>query len=212
MISKIKMCGMTRWEDVNAAAACGAEFIGFIHSDASKRNISMEKITRLILKLKKTYPKIKSVCVVTTEQIEEIDHIVAKTNCDYIQVHNDMDVTEFNKTKSPGKIKVFRISEENQPKLLEHYHSDFFLWDTYSSNLSGGTGEKFNWNLIPKQYLSKSFVAGGVNDKNISELIKNYHPYAVDVSSSLELRPGIKSKVKIKKLFNVIKQDHITGK
>lgn len=208
-MTQVKICGMTRWQDVKVAAAKGANFIGFIHSDRSKRNVSLEEIKELIGELKKEYPSIKSVCVVTTDNVAEIDKLAVETKCDYIQIHNDMLPSDFNKIEFVNKIRVFRVSSQHKMTDIEQYNAPYYLWDTYSKDAQGGTGESFDWDLIPKEYLNKSFVAGGISSKNINGLIKRYRPFAVDLSSSLELRPGVKSKSKIQKIFRIIKRVHI---
>ena len=205
MLTKIKICGLTRWEDAKFVAEQGADFLGFIHSDKSKRNASLDSIQKLISQVHSEYPSVLTVCVVTTDDISEIEMIISKTNCDYIQVHNDMNVAYFNRIQFQNKIKVFRVSNDTKISDIDQYQSPYYLWDTHDKDHMGGTGKRFNWDLIPKKYLPRSFVAGGINDQNISNLIPKYQPFSVDISSSVETEPGKKSKLKLQKLFQSIR-------
>jgi len=99
-------------------------------------------------------------------------------------------------------IKAFRIKNDFDFSSVKNYNCSGYLFDTFSSSQIGGTGRSFDWDLIPKQIMSKSIIAGGITSENLGEVVK-INPSGIDVSSSLEIYPGKKDKRKMLDFFSV---------
>ena len=200
---KVKICGITREEDAILAASLGADFLGFILSVESKRMIDAQKAASIIQKVKKQFATVQAVIVVTQCDKDYISQRATETGADWVQVHADCSAADFNAIPLKNKIKVFRIQGLLEKKQVSAYDSPFFLFDTFSTKISGGTGKSFDWDWIPKDCLSKSIIAGGIGIEQLPALIK-LNPYAIDVNSKVELSPGIKSKEKLAELFKLV--------
>ncbi len=200
MTPKVKICGLTRWEDINAAVSQGASFLGFINAQESMRYLGLKQITLFISRIKKEFPHIQTVVVVTQKDPSHIEAIAKATGCDFLQIHSTISVEEFNKINFK-KIKVFSVKKNIEAEEVLSYRADYYLFDTYNPSKSGGIGQVFNWGLVPGELMSKSFIAGGLNPENVGKLRSAKHPMGIDMNSGLELRPGVKSKAKIQKLF-----------
>lgn len=103
-------------------------------------------------------------------------------------------------------IKSFRINENFDFDSINLFSNVTPLLDTYSASEYGGTGKRFNWNIIPEKIRSKIFLAGGISVQNIEEIFFSIKPFAVDLSSSLENKPGRKDSVKVREFFKKINQ------
>lgn len=196
---KIKICGLTRWSDVKFAADKGVDFLGFILAPNSPRCIDIDRAKQFVAKLDIMYPDVGSVAVVVRKDLMEIDHIIKSVDPDYIQVHNDMKANDFNKIDFENKIKVLRVNGPLELSNLSDYKAKYFLFDTYVKGQSGGTGKTFDWQWIPKEILCKSFISGGIDLNNMTTIIKDISPFAIDMNSGLETEPGIKSHTAIVK-------------
>lgn len=199
---KVKICGITNIEDALLAEQLGADAIGFIFYKASKRYISPE-VAELISNNLSAFTLKVGVFVNETE--DEINRIAKAAKLNLIQLHGD-EMPELAPRLLLPSIKSFRIKEDFDFSLLEKYPSANFLLDTFSQNEFGGTGKTFDWNIIPLPIRSRIIIAGGVSEKNVEEIFTKINPYAVDVSSSLEISPGKKDHDKMKSFFQIINQ------
>ena len=183
-MTKIKLCGLSRIEDIEAANELLPEYIGFVFYKKSSRNVTPEAALELKGSLD---PGIKVVGVFVDEDISFINDIVAANTIDIIQLHGHEDNDYINKLKSITKlpvIKAIQISDDNSFSDYQEVDADYFLLDS-----GMGTGNTFNWNLVKDKMdsLGKGiFLAGGLDPDNVSEAIDKLHPFAVDVSSGIE--------------------------
>lgn len=199
---KIKICGITNYDDASLCANLGADAIGFIFYDKSKRYVPPEKVKKII---EATPPFLLKIGVFVNEKTEIINRIAKDIKLNMIQLHGDELPEDVEKISLPV-IKAFRVSDNFDFTILDKYESCNYLLDTFSKTDFGGTGDKFNWNKIPYQLKSKIILAGGISIKNIKQVSEEISPYAVDISSSVEVKPGIKDHKKLKKLFEKINE------
>ncbi len=199
---KVKICGIVNIDDALFAEQLGADAIGFIFYKRSKRYISTEAAKVISQKLSVFTLKIG---VFVNESAEEINRIAAIAKLNLIQLHGDEKPEMIQKLVLPS-IKSFRIDEGFDFSILEEYPCTNFLFDTFSRNEFGGTGKTFDWNIIPHLLRKRIIIAGGVSEKNVEEIFTKINPYAVDVSSSLEVTPGKKDHDKMKSFFQIINQ------
>ncbi|MEE1195142.1 MAG: phosphoribosylanthranilate isomerase, partial [Phascolarctobacterium sp.] len=171
-MTKVKICGLTRSEDIECANKVKPDFIGMVFYAKSKRAVTLEQAAQLKAQLA---PSIKAVGVFVNAEIDFIAKLAQASIIDIIQLHGDEDadyITRLhqelaNKNVSVPIIKAIRVRSEESLLNLEQYQVDFFLFDTYKPRQYGGTGERFNLELegvtIPKPY----FIAGGLDASNV---------------------------------------------
>jgi len=197
----VKICGITTLKDAELAVNYGASAVGFIFAKDSPRFIDINYAKNWINDIPKN---IKKVGVFVDEQIENITKIVNDLQLDFIQLHGD-ESPQFCTQMIKPVVKVFRIKDDFNPIVLNNYKVAAFLFDTYKKGTSGGTGEKFNWELIENVKTGIPIIlSGGLNALNILEGIKIVNPSAVDINSGVESSPGIKEEGKIKQIFNTL--------
>ncbi len=213
---KVKICGITRLEDAKMACEAGADFIGFVFVKDTPRVVDEEKVKNIIFSdsFKECRRKIEKVGLFANEEIESIVGTVSYCGLDYVQLHGDaVENSEyclklkdiFRKKGLDCKIiKAVKVKENIFKRDIEGYAAvDFFLFDTYSKTAHGGTGEKFNWKLLKELDIDKDFfLAGGLNPDNVIEAVETVKPYAVDVSSGVEEKPGKKDYKKVKEFID----------
>ena len=200
---RVKICGITRKEDLDAAVAAGADAVGFVVGVASSpRNIALEKAEKLI---RQVPPFVKSVLVTVPKSIDEFE-TYEKLNPDAIQIHGEnLHAAASVRLKFPniqliGAVNAQRAKDLNiiarASKLF-----DAILLDSFADGRYGGTGVVHDWKLSKrfKQVIHPKplILAGGLNPENVAEAVRTVQPYAVDVSSGVEQQPGIKSHKKI---------------
>lgn len=193
---KIKICGITNLDDAKAAADCGADALGFVFYRKSPRAVEPKKAASIIAKL----PAFTTaVGVFVNERREAIEKICQSTGIDVIQLHGD---------ESPEACRLFRrvikgirVKSLESLEPLKRYEGlvSAFLLDTYDPQILGGTGQVFNWDIaIEAKTFGRIILAGGLTPDNISEAIRRAKPYAVDVSSGVELEKGKKDHQKMR--------------
>lgn len=183
--TKIKLCGMRRPEDILAVNQAKPDYIGFICSRRFWRHISLEEAAVLKRMLD---PGIQAVGVFVDEPYEEIAGWLKKGVIDLVQLHGEEDeyyirqlrkVMLFQETLVPV-IQAFRVKTEKDLLRAGHSIADYILLDS-----GAGSGVTFDWSLLDSMD-RPYFLAGGLGPNNVAEAIRRFHPYAVDMSSSLE--------------------------
>ncbi|MBD3343532.1 MAG: phosphoribosylanthranilate isomerase [Chitinivibrionales bacterium] len=203
MSVRIKICGITQYEDARIAASLGADALGFIFYPKSPRYISPVAAKEIITKLP---PLISKVGVFVNEPAETIMAITQESGIDTIQLHGT-EPPEFCKYFPLPVIKAFSIDSNADITLLEKYDVSGFLLDTWDKTLRGGTGKTFDWAIAEKtcRKYPNIILAGGLGPTNIAEALENVMPYAVDVNSGVEIKPGIKNPKKLKDTIGIVK-------
>ena len=203
MTVKVKICGITRKEDLDAAVEAGADAVGFVVGvTSSPRNLSLTEAARLI---RQVPPFVASVLVTVPRSIGDFA-VYEKLNPDIIQVHGeDLDTAESVRLKLPNTQLIWAVNAQ----LVSHLDAvsrapnlfDAILIDSFADGRYGGTGVVHDWELsrrIKQAIQPKPLIlAGGLNPENVAEAVCTVEPYAVDVSSGVERQPGIKSHKKI---------------
>lgn len=201
---KIKICGITNLEDAQRAVSFGADALGFILAD-SPRNVKPETVKSIIGNLKGDVLKVG---VFVNEPVEEMMRTAGSLGLDAIQLHGDEDSECCSKLKGWQVIKAFRIKDDSSLTLMPRYKDAFaFLLDTFTDTAYGGTGRTFDWNLAikAKAFGKPVILSGGLGIVNIEEAIKIVRPYGVDISSSIEIRPGKKDSKLMERVIGIIK-------
>lgn len=193
---KVKVCGITNIDDAKVCVDCGTDALGFIFYEKSKRNIEPGKAKKII----DTLPFfVFKVGVFVNEDAEKVNQIAKELKLNAVQLHGEEDLDYCKKINYPV-IKAIRVDEKVNQN-LEKYSNYTILLDSKDEKEYGGTGQKFNWDLIPESLRNKIILAGGVSEENIAEIHNIISPQAVDLSSSLEKEPGIKDHEKVKSFF-----------
>ena len=187
--TQVKVCGITRMEDALHAANAGAHALGFIFYSPSKRNMTSEKVRSILDEIPESA---SSIAVVVDPDDELLNSIVSVARPDFIQFHGVESPERCRETGIPY-IKAFRVqSSEQLETVSESYHdASALLFDAYVPDRVGGTGKTFSWNLLPSLDIPM-VLAGGLHSGNIAEAIGRVEPEAVDVSTGVEVSPGIK--------------------
>ena len=203
-MTKVKICGITNYDDASFAVKLGADALGFIFA-SSPRKISPEEAREIIRKIP---PFVKSVGVFVNEKPETIEEIIEYCGIDIVQLHGD-ESPELCERYMPRTIKVLRVKDESILDQIPLYRDKVkaFLLDTYSEKKAGGTGKIFDWDIANKikDYNIPIILSGGLNPSNIEEALQKVNPYAVDVVSGTEQSPGKKSYMLMKEFFEKIK-------
>lgn len=205
--TKVKICGLTTLEDARFASGALADYLGFIFYPDSPRFIEPAKAGAIINWLEGP----EKVGVFVNQPLDNVNTISKSTGIDLIQLHGN-ESAEYCALVDKPVIKVFHITESKSSDELksemEPYCdvADYYLFDTKSDGLWGGTGKTFDWNILQEIADEKPFfLSGGLSSVNISEAIKSVQPTAVDLSSGLEESPGLKDFDKIEAFFDVMR-------
>lgn len=193
--TRVKICGITRLEDAQAAVACGADAIGFVFYKKSPRYVSPAQAKRIVRDLPAF---VTPVALFVNESTEEINEIIAQTGIQLLQFHGDETPDECRRYQLPY-MKAIRVKADTNLLQCEQDYSDAsaLLLDTYNEGMPGGTGQIFDWALIPTSLARRVVLAGGLTTENVEAAIRQVRPYAVDVSGGVEKSKGIKDAAKI---------------
>lgn len=197
---RVKICGITRLEDALVCEKYGADAIGYIFYEKSKRYIKPEDARKISEKLTSFITKVG---VFVNESAEDINRISKIAGLNAVQLQGDESVELLEQINVPV-IKGFRVDDNFDFQILNSYKDYGLLLDSRSDFEYGGTGHTFNWEKIPAEFKHKITLAGGVSSDNIEFIMKEIDPAAVDVSSSLEVSPGVKDHNEIIKFINKI--------
>ena len=201
----VKICGITDYEDASIAVGLGAGALGFIFAD-SPRQITPQKARDIIRAIP---PFVKTVGVFVDEGPAAIKEIIHDCGLDLVQLHGD-ESPDLCCDLMPYTIKALRIKDESSLPTSRIYHGKVraLLLDTYSKDKAGGSGKTFDWQLAIKikKLGIPIILAGGLGPSNIDGAISTVRPYAVDVNSGVEERPGKKSHTLMKDLMEKVRR------
>lgn len=201
---KVKICGITNLQDALSSLNNGADAIGFVFYKKSPRYISPKKAKEIVKLLPK--PIIKIGVFVNNRQ-KAIKQIAKFCSLDMLQFHGAQSPEFCLRFTGYRVIKAFRIKDKINLKKVLRYKVFAYLFDTYTKSMPGGTGIKFNWKLLRQasNFKKPVFLSGGINQKNCIKAIRIVKPDWVDVSSSLEKKPGQKDHDKVKKFIQKVR-------
>ena len=201
-MSKIKICGLKREEDISYANELMPDYIGFVFA-GEKRKISFEQAEKLKSKLNK---RITAIGVFVNEDIDNVANLANKGVIDIIQLHGDEDNNYIDKLRAKTDkkiIKAVRIKNKDDIINSKNINSDYLLFDSFTDKMYGGTGVKFDHSLLPENKRD-FFLAGGINEDDVKRIVETINPYCIDVSSSVET-DGYKDYEKMKKIIKNVK-------
>lgn len=210
---KLKVCGLTKLDQIEELISLKADFLGFIFYKKSPRYV----LDSLDLKEIKAIKHKGKVAVFVNESLEQIIEISEKTELNFIQLHGD-ESDEFiselrNKLDDKiGIIKVFRVGNDLQDLKfkIQNLESDidYFLFDTDSKSF-GGTGKSFDWQILNELEITKPyFLSGGISEENIENIkLLKQKPFALDINSKFEVEPGNKNIAKIVNFKNTLSRE-----
>ncbi len=192
---RVKICGITRVEDALAAAAAGADAIGLVFYAKSPRAVDIEQAREILAALP---PFVTSVGLFVDAERSELERILASVPLDLLQFHGDESVQQCEAFGRPY-IKALRVKagDDIAAQVARYPSAQGILLDAYVEGVPGGTGEAFDWSLIPQTLSKPLILAGGLRPDNVAEAVSRVRPYAVDVSGGVEASKGVKDVEKV---------------
>ena len=201
-IVRVKICGITRVEDALRAIACGADALGFVFHPESPRYLQIEQARDIIAELP---PFVTTVGLFVNAAPETVRQTVAACRIDAVQYHGDESPAEC--ALAPVRaIKALRVRDAGSLSGHHAYTTGALLLDAWSPAAYGGTGETFEWSLAETVARDRTVIlAGGLTAENVAEAISVVRPFAVDVSSGVESKPGVKDLAKMTDFIAAVK-------
>ena len=197
----IKICGVTNFEDIEELCKMNIDSIGFNRDKNSPRFVSLD-----FLKSASKYfnNKISPVIVFVNESSEEVKKAASFFKNPILQFHGD-ESKNFCSSFNIPYIKAISMQDDDYLSKIDEFKDAFaILLDSGSKKIRGGTGKTFDWKLIPKELKNNFIIAGGLNSNNIASLVSDYHPFGIDVASGVELEPGKKNIMELKKFLQKV--------
>jgi phosphoribosylanthranilate isomerase len=193
--TRVKICGITCVEDALNAVNAGADAIGLVFYAQSPRAVSIEQAREIVSLIP---PFVSVVGLFVNATIDEINSILSQVRLDILQYHGDETPDDCMQINLPY-YKAIRVKPDTNliQCALDFNSAKALLLDTYTELAFGGTGQTFNWKLIPEELSKPIILAGGLTADNVGQAIKQVKPYAVDVSGGVEISKGIKDAEKI---------------
>ena len=195
MRTRVKICGITRVEDALAAVACGCDAIGLVFYDKSPRNVSLAQAASIVAALPAF---ISAVGLFVDASADQVNATLTTVRLDLLQFHGEESADYCRQFHMPY-MKAIRVRPGTNliQCATDYADAKALLVDTYSEGVAGGTGQIFDWSLIPANLTIPVVLAGGLNAGNVGDAIRRVRPYAVDVSGGVEREKGIKDADKI---------------
>lgn len=217
--TRIKICGITRMEDLHATVDAGADAVGFVFYEKSPRYIAPSDAAALIAALP---PFVTPVGLFVNADPRQVTEIVTSAPVSLLQFHGDETPAQCADAASAvnrGFMRAVRIGESMSGSDLLKYELDYRNASRYFSGLLldalvegyGGGGRTFDWSLIPEELAPRAVLSGGLNAHNAADAVTRVRPYAVDVSSGVESAKAIKDAGKIKAFIDAVRSADRAG-
>jgi phosphoribosylanthranilate isomerase len=192
----VKICGLTTVNDAQAAVHAGADAVGLMFYAGSPRHVSMEVAQEIARSLPSSVIRVG---VFVDPDPSDVFAAVQLCGLNLVQFHG-AETSQFCQQFGVMTMKAFRMRNAESIVDLASFSADAFLLDSYVPDKPGGTGETFNWDLAveAKKFGRPIFLAGGLTPENVADAIRAVQPFAVDVSSGVEISPGRKDPEKIR--------------
>lgn len=207
MTIRIKLCGMTRPQDVALASSLGVDAIGMIFYAKSARNVSISQAQEMISEIN---PLCSTVAVVVNPEVTLVDKLLEQLDIQLIQFHGDESAAFCEQFKMPY-FKAVRMKEGIRLKdaRRQYMGARALLLDTFDKNLVGGTGRTFDWNLLDEAETQPDgpefILAGGIGPENVIDAVGQTDVGTIDVNSGIESAPGIKDHSKMREIVRLLK-------
>lgn len=202
-VVRSKICGITLIEDALAAVEAGADAIGLVFYAKSPRAVTVQQARAIISALP---PFVTSVGLFVNASRCELGELLDAVPIDLLQFHGDESPADCDGYHRPY-IKALRVKpgDDIAAQVALYKNASGVLLDTYVPGIPGGTGEAFDWSLVPEGLSKPVILAGGLTAANVAQAITRVRPYAVDVSGGVELTKGIKDAEKIRAFMQAVK-------
>ncbi|HSI22960.1 MAG TPA: phosphoribosylanthranilate isomerase [Methylophilaceae bacterium] len=195
MRTRVKICGITRVEDAKSAVAYGCDAIGLVFYEPSPRYVTPDVAAVIAAQLP---PFVDAVGLFVDAAPEYVHEVLSQVRLSLLQFHGD-ESPEYCRQFGMPYLKAVRVRPETNLLQYAAAYADAkaLLLDAYVPGTPGGTGTMFDWTLIPQDFPMPVILAGGLDAGNVSEAVRQSHPYAVDVSGGVEREKGIKDADKL---------------
>jgi phosphoribosylanthranilate isomerase len=204
-MTRVKVCGITEFEDARDAVLLGADAIGLNFYPNSPRCIDATRAAQIIEKLP---PFVTTVGVfVNHPDPQNLEDFAVSLGLHAVQLHGNETPDYCSMIQRVKVIKALRVDPNFRVDTLRGYGAGTFLLDACSSTEFGGTGKLFNWDLVfGANAFGSIIIAGGLNSDNVASAVSTLHPYAVDVASGVESRPGKKDYEKMRQFIEAVRR------
>lgn len=195
--TRVKICGLTRAEDVQAACVLGADAIGLVFYPPSPRAVTIEQAQVALVNMP---PFVTVTALFVSPSVDEVQSVLqALPSVSLLQFHGD-ESPEFCRSFGRAYIKAIPMRDDVdlQQEASRFYDALGLLVDTYKPNVPGGSGESFDWHRVPRNFTKPIILAGGLTAENVGVAIAQVKPFAVDVSGGVEAVKGVKDASKMK--------------
>lgn len=194
-VVRSKICGITRVDDALTAAKAGADAIGLVFYAKSPRAVDVRQAREIVAALP---PFVTTVGLFVNASRCEINEILDAVPLDMLQFHGDETPAQCEGFHRPW-FKAIRVGngEDIEAEVARYANASGILLDTFVAGVPGGTGERFDWSLIPAALAKPLILAGGLTAENVQQAIAQVRPYAVDVSGGVEASKGVKDASKV---------------
>lgn len=202
--TRVKICGFTSAKQAAFAAHAGVDAIGLVFYPPSPRHVNIAQAQEIVAALP-AFTSIVALFVDATEQ--QIRQVIEQVPIDLLQFHGDEPAQACRLYAKPY-MKAIRMRPQTDIKALNNEYHDAagLLLDAYHADAKGGTGQQFDWDMIPAHNELPIILAGGLDQYNAGDAIRRVQPYALDVSSGVEVAKGIKDNNKISAFLNEVYQ------
>lgn len=212
--TRIKLCGLTRIEDVEQAVAAGADAIGLVFYPPSPRSVNAQQAAQLLTALP---PFVSSVGLFVNATIEEVEQVLAVAPISILQFHGDETLAQccaIAKKMQRPFMRALRVRPDTTAADLLECEIQFrsasplfagLLLDTWV-DAYGGSGKVFDWSLIPAELAHRAVLSGGLSVQNVTDAVVSVRPYAVDVSSGIEAAKGVKDATMMHAFVSAVRQ------
>lgn len=203
MTVRVKICGITRLEDALAAAAAGADALGFNLWPGSKRHLSADAAREIVDRLP---PFVTAVGVFVNQEPHEVLHLAAMARVTVVQLAGDEEPRDCAGHVMPV-IKAFRVGGPADLEPIPRYHRAAAVLLDARAEGYGGTGRTFDWALAGQVQGGKPLLlAGGLTPENVAGAVRAVRPWAVDVASGVEAAPGLKDAARMARFIRAAKE------
>ncbi len=202
-MTRIKICGITREQDMHAVVNGGADAFGLVFYDKSPRHVSLQRAAEIV---RAVPPFVTVVGLFVNPSVEYVREVLARLPLDVLQFHGE-EPPEFCAQFGKPYLKAVRVKVgvDLLQYATRYAGAQGLLLDAYIEGTHGGTGESFDWALIPHDLPLPMILSGGLHAGNVAAAIKQVRPYAVDVSSGVEAAKGIKDAAKVAAFIKEVK-------
>lgn len=203
-MTRIKICGITREQDLLAVANSGADAIGLVFYEKSPRHVSVQQASEL---MRNVPPFVTVVGLFVNPTLDYVRQVLATVSLDVLQFHGE-ESPEFCQQFGKPYLKAIRVKAgvDLVEYAARYAGAQGLLLDAFVEGTQGGTGESFDWALIPQNLSLPVILSGGLHAGNVAEAVKQVRPYAVDVSSGVEASKGIKDAARVAAFIKEVKQ------